>query len=64
MNISITKQNTLTDAERTRFEQDGYLVLENVLSDDHVADLLDATDEIVTAEGLHDGYVISFGPRA
>ena len=36
----------LSEAERLKFENDGYLIVENALSDSHVASLAEATDRV------------------
>jgi len=46
----IAAEHTLTNSERIRFEQDGYLVVENVLPNEKIEDLLEATDEIARTE--------------
>ena len=38
--------NVLTPEQRQTFEDQGYLILENVLSEDHVTHLTDATDRV------------------
>ncbi len=39
----------LTDAQRERFERDGYLVVEDALEPEHVARLIDAVDRVWSA---------------
>ena len=47
MNVAPTEVRALSDAEKFRFDTEGYLVLENFLSPDHVSRLLDTLDRTI-----------------
>ena len=44
-------QHCLTEDERTKFERDGFLVVENALPDTMIADLIQAVDRVKPGDG-------------
>ena len=44
-------QHCLTDDERTKFERDGFIIVENALPESMVADLIQAVDRVKPGDG-------------